>query len=60
MTPSSNELRKAMRNWATGITIVTTVHEGIQHGMTVSSFSSISLEPPLVSISLELFPNKEK
>jgi len=52
MTITPEELRKAMRNWATGITIVTATHEGIQHGMTVSSFTSLSLEPPLLSVSL--------
>ena len=52
MTITQENLRKVMRNWATGITIVTAAHEGIQHGMTVSSFTSLSLEPPLVSVSL--------
>ena len=52
MTVTSETLRQAMRNWATGITIVTVEHEGVQHGMTVSSFTSISMEPPLISVSL--------
>jgi len=52
MTITPEELRKAMRNWATGITIVTAAHEGTQHGMTVSSFTSLSVEPPLISVSL--------
>jgi len=52
MTITPEELRKAMHNWATGITIVTAAHEGIQHGMTVSSFTSLSLEPPMISVSL--------
>jgi flavin reductase (DIM6/NTAB) family NADH-FMN oxidoreductase RutF len=46
-------LRGAMRLWATGVTIVTTKVNGIWHGMTVSSFTSISLDPPLVMVSLE-------
>ena len=49
----ADEFRTAMRRWATGVTIVTAQHAGVKHGMTVSSFSSISLEPPLVLISLE-------
>lgn len=52
MTITPQELRKAMRNWATGITIVTVAHEGNRHGMTVSSFASLSLDPALLSVSL--------
>ncbi len=46
------ELRLVMRQWTTGVTVVTARSAGEQHGMTVSSFTSISLDPPLVSISL--------
>lgn len=42
-----------MRNWATGVTIVTAAQNGERHGMTVSSFTSLSLTPPLVMVSLE-------
>ncbi len=52
MTISPEELRSAMRNWASGITVVTTEYEGKRHGMTVSSFTSLSLEPALLSVSL--------
>jgi flavin reductase (DIM6/NTAB) family NADH-FMN oxidoreductase RutF len=41
-----------MRAWSSGVTIVTAAHGGSQHGMTVSSFTSVSLEPPLIIISL--------
>ena len=38
---------------ATGVTIVTS-HNEVQHfGMTVSSFTSVSLEPPIVSICVD-------
>lgn len=47
------ELRLAMRQWTTGVTIVSAEHQGVQHGMTVSSFTSVSLTPPTVLISLE-------
>lgn len=47
------ELRNAMRNWATGVTVVSARVGDQQHGMTVSSFTSISLSPPLLLISLE-------
>lgn len=45
-------LRNAMRQWATGVVIVTATHDGLAHGMTVSSFTSVSLTPPQVLISL--------
>ena len=45
-------LRAAMRQWVTGVTIVSSCWRAEQHGMTVSSFTSISLDPPLVCISL--------
>jgi flavin reductase (DIM6/NTAB) family NADH-FMN oxidoreductase RutF len=46
-------LRSALRFWTTGVTIVAASHEGVRHGMTVNSFTSLSLDPPLISISLE-------
>lgn len=49
----ADELRKAMRAWTSGVTIVTAAYEGKQHGMTVSSFTSISLDPPMIVISLQ-------
>ena len=52
MPTESELLRQVMRFWATGVTIVTAAYEGIQHGMTVSSFTSVSLDPPQVLISL--------
>jgi len=42
-----------MRAWVSGITVVTASHAGEQHGMTVSSFTSVALEPPLIIISLQ-------
>jgi len=45
-------MREAMRKWATGVTIVSSIYDGLRHGMTVSSFTSISLDPPLVLVSL--------
>jgi flavin reductase (DIM6/NTAB) family NADH-FMN oxidoreductase RutF len=42
-----------MRCWTTGVAIVTAQHQGLRHGMTVNSFTSISLEPPAVLVALE-------
>jgi flavin reductase (DIM6/NTAB) family NADH-FMN oxidoreductase RutF len=47
------DLRRAMRRWATGVTVVASAHQGVRHGMTVSSFTSVSLLPPLVLVSIE-------
>jgi flavin reductase (DIM6/NTAB) family NADH-FMN oxidoreductase RutF len=49
----AEQLRAAMRAWTSGVTIVTATHAGQQHGMTVSSFTSVSLDPPLIIISLQ-------
>ena len=53
MTLDPEQLRHAMRAWTTGVTVVTAIHDGQQYGMTVNSFTSISLEPPLVSLALK-------
>ncbi|MEW6284679.1 MAG: flavin reductase family protein [Chloroflexota bacterium] len=52
MTLDPETLRRAMRAWTTGVTIVTAAHGGQRYGMTVNSFTSISLDPPLISVAL--------
>ena len=52
MPNEQDQFRRVMRQWASGICIVATVHNGVCHGMTVSSFASVSLEPQLVTVSL--------
>jgi len=45
----SKELRRALGDFVTGVTVITTVDaEGRFHGLTANSFSSVSLDPPLV------------
>jgi len=47
--------RRTCAQFATGITVVTTLDSrGHPHGMTVNSFSSVSLDPPLVLVSIDL------
>ena len=53
MTLDPEQLRHAMRAWTTGVTIVTATHAGQRYGMTVNSFTSISLDPPLISVALK-------
>ena len=53
MTVSPEELRSVLRQWASGVTVVTASQGGVLHGMTVSSFASVSLEPALISVNIE-------
>lgn len=45
-------LRNAMGCFTTGVTIVTTNNDGVDAGVTVNSFNSVSLDPPMVLWSL--------
>lgn len=45
--------RLALSHFASGVTVVTTQHEGKTYGMTVASFASLSLHPPLVLVCIE-------
>jgi flavin reductase (DIM6/NTAB) family NADH-FMN oxidoreductase RutF len=45
-------LRKAMGRFATGVTVVTTAQGEQVHGMTANGVMSVSLDPPLVVVSL--------
>lgn len=45
-------LRETMRLWTSGVTVVTTSDGSVRTGMTVSSFTSVSLEPPLILVCL--------
>jgi flavin reductase (DIM6/NTAB) family NADH-FMN oxidoreductase RutF len=53
MTVSGDDLRRWLRQWASGVTLVTAQDGANPHGMTVSSFASLSLDPPLIMVSLE-------
>jgi flavin reductase (DIM6/NTAB) family NADH-FMN oxidoreductase RutF len=51
----TSRYRHTCAKFATGITVVTTLDgHGHPHGMTVNSFSSVSLDPPLVLVSIDL------
>lgn len=54
MPVSPDEFRSALSRFASGVTVVTTMdHSGRFHGITVSAFCSVSLEPPLVLVCIE-------
>ena len=54
MPISEDEFRSALSRFPSGVTVVTTKDaENRFHGITVSAFSSVSLDPPLVLICIE-------
>ncbi|QNN54645.1 flavin reductase [Nocardioides mesophilus] len=44
----ARDLRRALGQYATGVTVVTATHRGERFAMTANSFTSVSLNPPLV------------
>ena len=51
---SAADLRQVMSHYLTGVTIVTVMRpDGIPYGLTVNSFNSVSLNPPLILWSLD-------
>ena len=55
MTIEKDFFRQVMGEFTTGVTVVTTrSHEGLA-GLTVNSFTSVSLDPPLVLICIDLY-----
>jgi len=46
------EFRRAMGHFPTGVTVLTTVHDGKHHGMTANSVTSVSLDPVLILVCL--------
>lgn len=53
MPVGPDELRRTVRRFASGVTIVTVSNDDGCHGMTASSFASVSLTPPMVLVALE-------
>ena len=54
MTVSKDEFRRALGHFASGVTVVTSRSEdGRPLGITVSAFSSLSLDPPLILICID-------
>ena len=53
-TLDAKAFRLALSQFASGVTVVTTLDaEGCPQGLTVSSFCSVSLEPPLVLVCVD-------
>lgn len=55
MPVTKDDFRKALSQFASGVTVVTAKGEdGQMRGITVSAFSSLSLEPPLVLMCIDI------
>jgi flavin reductase (DIM6/NTAB) family NADH-FMN oxidoreductase RutF len=52
VTASGNDLPTALSAWAAGVTLVTIADDRDDVGTTVSAFIPVSLDPPLVAVSL--------
>ena len=50
MAIDQEAFKEALRGWASGVTVVTARDGNKKHGMTVSAFSSVSADPPLVLV----------
>jgi flavin reductase (DIM6/NTAB) family NADH-FMN oxidoreductase RutF len=53
MPVNADDFKKALQQWASGVTVVTTQSEkfGVQ-GMTVTAFSSVSVNPPQILVCI--------
>lgn len=51
---SEDDLREVSGQFATGVTVVTVDASNEKHGMTVNSFASVSLDPPLVLFNADM------
>ncbi len=47
------QFRQLLGRFATGVTVVTANHNSQKHGMTANAFSSVSLDPPLILVSID-------
>lgn len=52
MTVDANQFKSALKLWASGVTVVTTADAEGPRGMTATSFSSVSLDPPQILVCL--------
>ncbi|MGH2730136.1 MAG: flavin reductase family protein [Actinomycetota bacterium] len=53
MAVSEEEFRDALKKFPSGVTVVTVADDDRLHGMTASSFASVSLIPPLILVCLD-------
>src|SRR3954452_4193425 len=49
---TSDEFREVISHFASGVTVVTALHDGRKYGMTASAVTSLSLEPPMLLVCM--------
>ena len=49
----TRQFRNALGRFASGVTVLTAEYEEQTHGMTANAFVSVSLDPPLILVSLD-------
>ncbi|MGW3896721.1 flavin reductase family protein [Micromonospora profundi] len=52
-TVGAEHLRRLLRRWATTVTVVTAAGDGRPFGFTATSFTSVSLRPPVMSFCVD-------
>lgn len=57
MTIEKDFFRQVMGHFTTGVTVVTTNSQGVLGGLTVNAFCSVSLNPPLILVCVDLTSN---
>ena len=53
LAPLQSVFREVMAAVCTPVSVVTAIADGLPHGTTVSAFASLSMEPPMVLVSLD-------
>src|SRR5579871_593414 len=53
MTIDKVAFRRTLGSFGSGVAIMTTVADGVAHGMTANAFCSVSLDPPLVLVCVD-------
>ncbi|MCW3067018.1 MAG: flavin reductase domain protein FMN-binding [Solirubrobacterales bacterium] len=52
-TVTPERMRATLGRFCTGVTVVSTEFDGVAHAMTANAFVSVSLDPPLVLVSID-------
>ena len=49
----TDDFKGALAQWTTGVAVVTVDEGGLRYGLTVSSFTSVSLDPPIILVCVD-------